>query len=42
MTKDELPRVADASHGVLMERVGASGLTANQHSRSTCASTTRL
>ena len=29
--KDELPRVADASHGVLMERVGASGLTANQH-----------
>ena len=23
--KDELPRVADASHGVLMERVGASG-----------------
>ena len=31
VTKDELPRVADASHGVLMERVGASGLTANQH-----------
>ena len=30
VTKDELPRVADASHGVLMERVGASGLTANQ------------
>ena len=25
VTKDELPRVADASHGVLMERVGASG-----------------
>lgn len=27
---EELPRVADASHGVLMERLGASGLTANQ------------
>ena len=26
-----MPRVADASHGVLMERIGASGLTANQH-----------
>ena len=31
VTQDELPRVADASHGVLMERLGASGLTANQH-----------
>ena len=31
VAKDELPRVADASHGVLMERIGASGLTANQH-----------
>ena len=31
VTQEELPRVADASHGVLMERVGASGLTANQH-----------
>ncbi len=30
VAKDELPRVADASHGVLMERIGASGLTANQ------------
>ena len=30
VSKDELPRVADASHGVLMERIGASGLTANQ------------
>ena len=29
--QEELPRVADASHGVLMERLGASGLTANQH-----------
>lgn len=27
---EELPTVADASHGVLMERLGASGLTANQ------------
>lgn len=27
----ELPFVADASHGVLLERTGASGLTANQH-----------
>ena len=31
VTQEELPRVADASHGVLMERLGASGLTANQH-----------
>lgn len=31
VTQDDLPRVADASHGVLMERLGASGLTANQH-----------
>lgn len=30
VTQDELPFVADASHGVLMERLGASGLTANQ------------
>lgn len=30
VAKDELPRVADASHGVLMERIGASGLTTNQ------------
>ena len=30
VTKDELPRVADASHGVLLERTGASGFTANQ------------
>lgn len=27
---EELPTVADASHGVLMERLGASGMTANQ------------
>lgn len=27
----ELPFVADASHGVLLERTGASGLTGNQH-----------
>lgn len=27
----ELPFVADASHGVLLERTGASGLAANQH-----------
>ena len=26
VTQEELPRVADASHGVLMERLGASGL----------------
>ena len=31
VTQEELPRVADASHGVLMERLGASGLTATQH-----------
>lgn len=31
VSAEELPRVADASHGVLMERVGASGLTDNQH-----------
>ncbi len=31
VTQEELPRVADASHGVLMESLGASGLTANQH-----------
>lgn len=30
VTQEELPFVADASHGVLMERLGASGLTANQ------------
>lgn len=42
VTKDELPRVADASHGVLMERVGASGSPPTSISRSTCASTTRL
>lgn len=30
VTQEELPRMADASHGVLMERLGASGLTANQ------------
>lgn len=30
ITQDELPFVADASHGVFMERLGASGLTANQ------------
>lgn len=29
-TKEELAAVADNSHGVLMERIGASGLTANQ------------
>ena len=31
VSKEQLPFVADASHGVLMERVGASGLTSNQH-----------
>ena len=31
VSQAELPLVADASHGVLMERIGASGLTANQH-----------
>ena len=31
VSQAELPRVADASHGVLMERVGASGMTSNQH-----------
>lgn len=31
VTSAELPFVADASHGVLLERIGASGLTANQH-----------
>lgn len=31
VSMEELPRVADASHGVLMERVGASGMTDNQH-----------
>ncbi len=31
VTKEEMPFVADASHGVLLERVGASGLTSNQH-----------
>ena len=31
VTAAELPFVADASHGVLLERVGASGLTSNQH-----------
>lgn len=30
VTAEELPRVADASHGVLMERLGASGMTDNQ------------
>lgn len=29
--KEELGRIADNSHGVLMERVGSSGLTSNQH-----------
>ncbi len=32
-TKDELARVADNSHGVLMERTGASGLVSNQQFR---------
>jgi len=31
VSRGELPLVADASHGVLMERVGASGMTSNQH-----------
>ena len=31
VTEEQLDFVADASHGVLMERVGSSGLTANQH-----------
>ena len=30
VTREELPFVADASHGVLMERLGASGHTSNQ------------
>ncbi len=33
VSAEELPFVADASHGVLMERIGASGLTANQQLR---------
>ena len=32
-SEEELAAVADTSHGVLMERVGASGSTANQHLR---------
>lgn len=31
VSAEELPFVADASHGVLLERLGASGLTSNQH-----------
>lgn len=31
VTAQEMPFVADASHGVLLERAGASGLTSNQH-----------
>ncbi len=30
VTKEQLPMVADASHGVLMERLGASGRASNQ------------
>lgn len=31
VTAEEMPFVADASHGVLLERLGASGRTSNQH-----------
>lgn len=30
VSREEMPFVADASHGVLLERLGASGLTSNQ------------
>jgi len=31
VSKEQMPFVADASHGVLLERTGASGMTSNQH-----------
>ncbi len=31
VTQEAMPFVADASHGVLLERVGASGMASNQH-----------
>lgn len=31
VSADQLPFAADASHGVLLERLGASGMTSNQH-----------